>query len=337
MRTLPLAALTLLVLPLAAHADADPAALRQAVERGLKRLEEGAANYTKHRQCFACHHQSLTLAAVHSARKRGFAIDADKAAKQLEFTLATFKPKLDRIRKGESIGGATTTAGYALFTLEVAGHPRDEVTDALVEYILKKQRVDGSWPAQANRPPSEGSPFTSAAVALQGLRSYGPPAEHAKAAELRKRIAEAIERTRGWLEQATPATTEDKVMRLRALVHAGADRKQVEAARDALAGEQRADGSWSQLPDREGDAYATGTVLLALRLAGTAPTEDVYRRGVAYLVKTQRPDGAWIVETRSRPIQVFFDNGDPGGKSQFISFLATGWAVAALLETVPVR
>jgi hypothetical protein len=34
---------------------------------------------------------------------------------------------------------------------------------------------------------------------------------------------------------------------------------------------------------------------------------------------------------------VFFDNGDPHGKSQFISFAATGWAVLALLETVPGR
>jgi N-acyl-D-amino-acid deacylase len=41
------------------------------------------------------------------------------------------------------------------------------------------------------------------------------------------------------------------------------------------------------------------------------------------------------VQTRSRPVQVFFDNGDPGGKSQFISFLATGWATLALLEACP--
>ena len=62
---------------------------------------------------------------------------------------------------------------------------------------------------------------------------------------------------------------------------------------------------------------------------------DPIRRGLAYLLKTQREDGAWIVETRSRPVQIFFDNGDPGGKSQFISFAATNWAVLALLETLP--
>jgi N-acyl-D-amino-acid deacylase len=332
-----IALLVFVLLPLSARADTDPAPVRQAIERGLKRLEEGSANYLKNRQCFACHHQALTLAAFHSARKRGFAIDADKAEAQLKFTLDTFRPRLDRVRKGESIGGATTTAGYALFALEVASHPRDAVTEALVEYILLKQRSDGSWPAQANRPPSEGSLFTTVAVALQGLRAYGPPAADEKADELRKKIATAIERAQGWLQKAQPATTEDRVMHLRGLILAGVAQKDIDAAREALIQEQRADGSWAQLADRDGDAYATGSVLLALRLAGVSATDDVYRRGVAFLLKTQRPDGAWIVETRSKPIQIFFDNGDPGGKSQFISFLATGWAVAAILETIPVK
>ena len=55
-----------------------------------------------------------------------------------------------------------------------------------------------------------------------------------------------------------------------------------------------------------------------------------------YLLKTQRDDGGWVVETHSPPVQKFFDNGDPGGKSQFISFPATAWAVMALLEACPV-
>jgi N-acyl-D-amino-acid deacylase len=89
------------------------------------------------------------------------------------------------------------------------------------------------------------------------------------------------------------------------------------------------------LPDLDGDAYATGTVLLALRGAGVATTDPAFQKGVNYLVKTQKPDGSWLVETRSKPVQIFFDNGDPGGKSQFISFAATGWATLALLEQYP--
>ncbi len=60
-------------------------------------------------------------------------------------------------------------------------------------------------------------------------------------------------------------------------------------------------------------------------------TDDpVFRRGIAFLLKSQLPDGSWKMESRSKPIQVYFDNGDPHGKNQFISTPATCWAVAAL-------
>ena len=86
-----------------------------------------------------------------------------------------------------------------------------------------------------------------------------------------------------------------------------------------------------------GDAYATATALIALRHAGLDARNPAYRKGVRYLLDKQEDDGAWIVETRSRPLQKFFDNGDAGGKSQFISFAATNWSVMALLETVPMK
>src|SRR5262249_20901689 len=138
-----------------------------------------------------------------------------------------------------------------------------------------------------------------------------------------------------WLLRSKPVSTEDKVWYLRALVVIGAEQERIEAARDVLMGEQRTDGGWAQLPHMNSDAYATGTALLALRTSGVGPNDPTYRKGVAYLLRTQRPDGAWVVETRSPPLQKFFDNGDPGGKSQFISFAATGWATLALLEAVP--
>jgi N-acyl-D-amino-acid deacylase len=87
----------------------------------------------------------------------------------------------------------------------------------------------------------------------------------------------------------------------------------------------------------ESDAYATGIVLTALFRSGLPVDDPAYGRGVAHLIKTQKDDGSWYVATRSHPVQVFFDNGDPGGKSQFISMTATNWALLALLNTVPVN
>jgi N-acyl-D-amino-acid deacylase len=315
----------ILVVASAARSES-PDPVRVAIERGLKRLDQGSASYVTHRQCFSCHHQALTIAALKSAQKRGITIDPGRLKQQLDFTLATFSNRKDRLIKGEGVGGASGTVAYTLFTLEAGGHAPDETTAALVEFLLKTQRGNGAWPASSNRPPSEGSTFVVNALALRALKVFGAAGD--------QRVDTAFEKGRDWLLKNRPVTTEDKWAHLRGLVEAGADPKRIDEARDALLKEQRPDGSWSQLPDRDGDAYATGAVLMALRRAGVKADSPAYCKGVAFLVDTQRTDGAWIVETRSKPIQLYFDNGDPGGRSQFISFAATGWAVLALLETV---
>jgi N-acyl-D-amino-acid deacylase len=211
-----------------------------------------------------------------------------------------------------------------------------------VEYLLVRQHKDGSWPVPAfgDRPPTMGSLFTNVGLAISVLKHYGPASRERERPEgeedLQKRIDAALDKARAWLKANEPASTEDKVFHLRGLVDAGFEAKDVQAARERLLKEQHKNGSWAQLPDREGDAYATGTVLVALRKAGLDVSHEAYQKGVKYLLDSQKEDGAWIVQTRSKPLQPFFDNGDPGGKSQFISFAATGWAVLALLETVPV-
>src|SRR5262249_49589875 len=162
----------------------------------------------------------------------------------------------------------------------------------------------------ANRPPIEGSAFTCAALALRALKHYGPDKDAKDADDLRKRVGDAFEKGKAWLLAAKPATTEDKASRLRGLAWSGAGADDVNAARDLLLKEQRDDGGWAQLPDLDSDAYATGIVLTALRQAGVKPDDAAYQKGVQYLLKTQTEDGAWVVQTRSRPVQTFFDNGD---------------------------
>jgi N-acyl-D-amino-acid deacylase len=316
------------------EAYADP--VKRAIERALPRIEQGAAAYTTHRTCFSCHHQATAILSLTSARARGFPVAPEKIKKQLDFTLDSFKPDREKIAKGQGVPGGNTQTAYALFALNGARHPADETTKALIEFLLLRQKADGSWPALANRPPTEGSALTNAALALYALRAYAPAKEAKDSDELRERIDKAIHKGRDWLLEGKPATTEDQVGRLRGLVWAGAEKEAIETARAALVKEQREDGSWAQLADLSGDAYATGTVLMALRCAGLLTTDPAYEHGVQYLVKTQKLDGSWIVQTRSRPVQVFFDNGDPGDKSQFISFAATGWATLALLERYPV-
>jgi N-acyl-D-amino-acid deacylase len=307
--------------------------IKDAIHKGLQRIQQGASNYPEKRQCFSCHHQALPVFVLTSAQKRGLDIEPARIKDMVQFSLKSFR-KHNLLIQGQGVGGANTTVGYALATLASTNYTPDETTAALVRFLLVRQRNDGAWTPTTNRPPTEGSLFTSTALALAGLKKYGSR-EILDVAHFQPQIDKACERGLDWLLKNEPKTTEDKVFRLRGLVHGEAVREEIARARDLLLDEQKDNGSWAQLPDMPGDAYATATVLTTLRLAGLPSDDEAYENGVKYLLKTQKDDGSWLVETRSRPIQTFFDNGDPGGKSQFISFVATSWAVQALLETLP--
>ena len=73
-------------------------------------------------------------------------------------------------------------------------------------------------------------------------------------------------------------------------------------------------------------------------MAGDVPADDpVYRRGVAYLLRTQLDDGSWHVRSRTIPFQPYYESGFPHGRDQFISCAATGWAATALALACPTR
>src|SRR5262245_53227331 len=272
------------------------------------------ANYPRHRQCFSCHHQAMAVLSMTSARRRGLAVDSERLEKVIDFSLRSFRNRA-LIAKGQGVGGDSVGVVYALHTFAAVERPYDETTAALVEYLLVKQREDGAWPIPAfgDRPPTMGSLFTNTGLAVSALKHYGPPKDAPGAAELQQRIETALTRGRDWLLANQPGSTEDKVFHLHGLAAACVEAKEIEAARERLLKDQRPDGSWAQLPDMAGDAYATGTVLVALRKAGLGVNHEAYQRGVKYLLESQQEDGAWIVQTRSRPLQLFFDNGDPGG------------------------
>lgn len=316
--------------------DPSDSAVKAAIDKGLKRIEAGVTNYPKNRQCFSCHHQAMAVFSMTSAQQHGYTVDDELLKKVIDFSLKTFRNKT-QIAKGQGVGGDSVSVLYALHTFAAVDRPYDDTMAAMIEYLLIKQRKDGAWPIPGggNRPPTMGSLFTNTGLAMFALKHFSPPRDTAGAEELQKRIDAALDKGRAWLLANKPASTEDIVFHLRGLVDAGAEPKAIEEARSLLLIQQRSNGSWAQLPDMDGDAYATATALVALRRAGLDTNHDAYKKGIKYLLDGQKEDGAWIVQTRSRPVQVFFDNGDPGGKSQFISYAATNWAVLALLETTP--
>jgi hypothetical protein len=308
---------------------AEPAEVKAAVAKALPLLKKGAEGHVAQRTCFACHNQAVPILALTTARTRGFPFADDDLKKQLDFIAAFLAKNRNEYREGKGQGGQVDTAGYALLTLAAGGWKADETTEAVAEYLLLRDKDRDHWPATSNRPPSETSDFTTTALALRALRDWATPAQ-------KERATKRTEAARAWLLKAEPKDTEDRVWRLWGLHTAGAKEKELKDAADQLAKAQRKDGGWSQTDALESDAYATGSALVALHQAGgMATTDPVYERGLAFLVKTQGEDGSWLVKSRSKPFQTYFESGFPHGKDQFISMAASAWATTALADALP--
>jgi hypothetical protein len=302
---------------------------RTAADKSLPLLRKAAEGHIEQKSCFACHNQAFPVMALGVAKRTGVSADAELLKAQIEHITAFLTENKDKFRKGEGTGGQVDTAGYALLTLELAGHTPDEFTEAVVEYLLKTQSKRDHWQTSSNRPPTEASSFTSTYLALRGLRVWA-------AKEQKERAAKRIESARSWLIGAKPKDTEDRVFRLFALKESKADEKDVSAAAWELLKTQKVDGGWSQLERLPSDPYATGTALVALHQAGGLATDHpAYARGVGFLIKSQEADGSWLIKSRSNPFQPYYESGFPHGKNQFISVAASGWAATALLLASP--
>jgi hypothetical protein len=123
-------------------------------------------------------------------------------------------------------------------------------------------------------------------------------------------------------------------MRLLGLVWTAAPKDKIADAVREVRDHQERNGGWSQFGRTDPDAYATGLSLFALHRAGVSTTSAAYRNGVAFLLRTQYPDGAWLVRTHAFPVQVYFESGFPFGRHQWISAAGTSWATAAIAATL---
>jgi hypothetical protein len=309
-------------------------AIRAAVEKALPVLWTGIDGHTGKRDCFTCHNHAVPLLAMTVAKTRGFDVPEKKLAEQVEFITDHFERMRDRLEKGNGpgpspVGGGADNTGYALFAFEALGVPPNRTTEAVAEYTLGYEEKKDHWPTRGSRPPSEASGFTTTALAVRGIQKYGAGAK-------KEAIAKRVAAARGWLLKEKPKDTEDRVFKLLGLKAAGATAKEVKAAAKDLLDAQRPDGGWNQIDKQESDAYATGSALYALHTAAGIKTSDpAYRRGLAFLLGTQRDDSSWHVVTRSKPVQKYFETGFPHEKDQFISCAATGWATTALALDLP--
>jgi hypothetical protein len=265
----------------------------------------------------------MTIAAV---RKSALPVDEQIASNQVKKIAAYIETWRERALQGVGIPGDSDTVSYILLGLAADNHPSDEATDAMARFIKGQQYPDGGWRVFAHRPPIESSDIEVTAVSLRSLQVYGPQAQRAE-------YQAAVKRAANWLIKARPQTTEDRAFHLLGLRWAGVNPRQAIMRNGvrALLAKQRSDGGWAQLASIASDAYATGQALVALREAGAlSATDPAYKRGIAFLLKTQLEDGSWYVKSRAIPFQPYFESGFPHGHDQWVSMAASNWATTAL-------
>jgi hypothetical protein len=165
------------------------------------------------------------------------------------------------------------------------------------------------------------------AMAIRALDHYRIPA---RKTELNACIAKAGE----WLAHLQNPLPFERSFQLLGMKWSGAERLELDRVANEVRRLQRVDGGWPQLSDLPSDAYASGIALYALARSGMASKDEVYQRGVGFLLTNQKPDGSWYVPSRSPKFQPYFQSGFPYNHDQWISSAATAWAAVALVEVM---
>ena len=296
--------------------------LQRAAERTFPLLRTASSAMMTKGGCVACHAQPITAMALGAARDRGWR--ADFPEEEISQVLARLSVDMSGLLQGQDRGGFPDTHLYSGMMLAALRVPAGPVTDALVHYLAGKQKRDGNWQGLGGvRPPLQDGNIVRTALAIRTIAAYAIPARRA---EFEKRVAQAA----AWLAAQTQLTTTDRAMQLLGLKWADAQGgRRTTLARELIA-LQRADGGWAQTPHTPSDAFATGQVIYALRATGAPASDPAIKRGIAFLLDTQREDGSWHVKSRALPIQPYFESGFPYEHDQWISHPATAWAAMAL-------
>jgi hypothetical protein len=320
--------------------NANAEQIQRTVDRAIGYLQTESAAWLNTRKCAACHHVPMPLWALSEAERQGYAIDKKFLADTTESLLGS-RDKLmaskifpnpadppDPRPSGRGLNMGLPFLAVAAQSLPSRNEGQRQSLKRIAEEIVKKQQPDGSWEffAGLRRPPINECQTTDAAwiiMALQG--EQGPDVPKSQRAALSKAIA--------WLDAAKPSDIhQDKVMKVLIGVRSAKPREAIQTTIDELFALQRADGGWSQtVPELKSDAFATGQTLYVLSLAGYTAERPEIKRGIDFLVVTQKPDGSWPMISRSTP------DGSPGSSKLLtpITCAASSWATLGVARLAP--
>ncbi len=98
---------------------------------------------------------------------------------------------------------------------------------------------------------------------------------------------------------------------------------------EQLLKQQNRDGGWSWLPKDNSNAFSTGQTLYALNLVGVPHNDSHIQKAVNYLLKTQKADGTWFVDSN------LTSREGSDGKDYVYTYWGTAWAAIGLARSLP--
>ena len=241
--------IVLLLAPLTANGQTDPARARAAALRAMPVLQRSIRTFVENRGCVSCHHNSVAVLTLRTAQRYGLAVDdavlegvETKTFRQLRSATA-----VDDAVQAVGMTDPTPSTSYLLMAARAAQLPPDLATATWAARIARWQREDGHWTTSDFRPPHSSSLFTATATAVEAIRAYMP-------AELASERDRALQRAAAWLRTNRPRSTEDAAFRLMGLASTGASSDDLRLASTDLVALQQSDGGWPQIPGYESDA-----------------------------------------------------------------------------------
>ena len=309
-RLLCLAAFLTLTTP--ARGDDGPA-----IDRALGYLCREVPAWSRANKCFSCHNNGDAARALYQAIKLGRVVDP-AGTSETDVWLAHPErwdhnggdgPFSDKI-----LARVAFTSGLAAALAAGRAERGHAALITASRRLVADQNLDGSWRVEGaetvGSPATYGRPLATW-LASDALHDADPT-----------EFAPAIDRARAWLARVEPINAPTAAVVL--LADAGGPDR-TSAALRWFEGAQAPDGGWGPYATAPPEVFDTALGVLALSRHPDRPaTRDLIRRGRAFLVASQNPDGSWSETTR------------PSGNESYAQRLSTtGWATLALLSPAP--
>ena len=310
---------------------ANPADIEKAVNNSLAILQKSGYKFINGNRlkCASCHHNTLLSMVASKAKEKGFTLVDSFTQHRIEAMNHTLKEGWN-VNMPDQFITAKFIGPYLLLGMYGEQIPPNLYTDIAVDYMIRSLQPGGSFKCEAMRVPLESGEAHLASLTIRAIQLYASPSQQGQVKAL-------VDRSRPWLENLKDEGQQEIVFQLLGMYWCGSAPEKIAEVAKRLEALQQPDGGWAQLKGMRSDAYATGQALYALNETHMLePDQLIYQKGLAYLLRTQDASGAWIVETRSYPIQPFFNSDfPPYDENQFISAAGTSWAVMAMINALP--